>query len=124
MEGKQISTSLKWTRILFFVNAVVWLTFGILSLLFRALDNGGLIRWAITVFMLINGFLMIWFGIVIVKGQPQVFVLAIVYQGLNVVLSFADQFGWVDALILLLNFCLLGSLLVAKHRMNQAFEAT
>lgn len=112
MEGKQISTSLKWTRILFFVNAVVWLTYG------------GLIRWAITVFMLINGFLMIWFGIVIVKGQPQVFVLAIVYQGLNVVLSFADQFGWVDALILLLNFCLLGSLLVAKHRMNQAFVAT
>lgn len=122
MEGNQFSTSLKWTRILFFVNAVVWLTFGILSLAIRAYNDGDLARWVITILMLINGLVMIWFGIMIVRGGSLVFTFAIIYLSLNVVLSITDQFGWVDALILLLNLCLLGSLFFARYRMTRVIE--
>ena len=122
MEDYQTSTLLNWTRILFFVNALFWLILGILSLSFRAFDDGSLARWVITVLMLINGLVMIWFGIMIISGGSLVFTLAILYMSLNVVLSITDQFGWVDALILLLNLCLLGSLLVSRYRMNRAVK--
>jgi len=110
---------LKLTRYLFFLNAAVWLVFGIGSLVSRALVDGSLARWVITVMMLANAAVMLWFGVKIVGGQNWIFFLAILYVALNVVLSITDQFGWVDALILLLNLCLLGLLFVTRHRMNQ-----
>ena len=122
MKDNKISSLLKWTRILFFLNAVVWLGLGILSLSFRALDDGSLVQWVITVLMLINGLVMICFGIMIISGGSLVFTLAILYMSLNVVLSITDQFGWVDALILFLNLCLLGSLFVTRHSMNRIIE--
>ena len=122
MRDNKISALLKWTRILFFLNAVVWLGLGILSLSFRALDDGSLVQWVITVLMLINGLVMICFGIMIISGGSLVFTLAILYMSLNVVLSITDQFGWVDALILFLNLCLLGSLFVTRHSMNRIIE--
>jgi hypothetical protein len=122
MKDNKISALLKWTRILFFLNAVVWLGLGILSLSFRALDDGSLVQWVITVLMLINGLVMICFGIMIISGGSLVFTLAILYMSLNVVLSITDQFGWVDALILFLNLCLLGSLFVTRHSMNRIIE--
>ena len=122
MRDNKISALLKWTRILFFLNAVVWLGLGILSLSFRALEDGSLVQWVITVLMLINGLVMICFGIMIISGGSLVFTLAILYMSLNVVLSITDQFGWVDALILFLNLCLLGSLFVTRHSMNRIIE--
>jgi len=122
MEGSQIPTMLKWARILFFVNAFVWLIFGILSLLLRAIDGGSLARWVITLLMLINSLVMIGFGVVIVSGRSWIFTLAVVYLALNLVLSITDQFGWIDVFIFFLNLCLLGSLFVARYRMNQNLE--
>jgi hypothetical protein len=124
MEHNQTSIMLKWTRNLFFINAAVWLAFGISSLLFRALDEDTLTRWIITIMMIANAFVMIWFGVMIPSGRAWIFFLAILYMALNVILSITDQFGWIDALILLLNLCLLGMLFVARHRMNQAARAS
>ena len=124
MDTDQTSKMLKLTRTLFFINAVVWLAFGVSSLLFRALDGGSLTRWVITAMMVANAVVMIWFGVMIVSGRNWVFFLAILYMALNVVLSITDQFGWVDALILLLNLVVLGILFLARHRMKQAARAS
>lgn len=124
MDTDQTSKILKITRILFFVNAVVWLAFGVSSLLFRALDGGSVARWVITVMMIANAIVMIWFGVMIVSGRKWVLFLAILYMALNVVLSIADQFGWIDAIILLLNLIVLGMLLLTRHRMNQTAKAS
>lgn len=115
---------LKLTRYLFFFNAAVWLAFGISSLVFRALDGGTLVRWVITALMIANATVMIWFGIMIPRGRTWIITLAILYMGLNVVLSITDQFGWIDALILLLNLCMLGTLFVTRHWMNQTAKVT
>ncbi len=124
MKSDQISKMLKLTRTLFFFNAAVWLAFGVSSLLFRALDGGSLTRWVITIMMIVNAMIMIWFGVMIVSGRNWVFFLAILYMALNVVLSITDQFGWIDALILLLNLCLLGMLFITRHKMNQSVKAS
>jgi len=119
MDTDQTSKMLKLIRTLFFLNAAVWLAFGVSSLLFRALDGGSLTRWVITAMMIVNAAVMIWLGVMIVSGRNWVFFLAILYMALNVVLSITDQFGWIDAIILLLNLIVLGMLFLARHRMNQ-----
>lgn len=119
MNSDQTPKLLKLTRNLFYLNAAVWLAFGISSLLFRAIDEGSLTRWVITIMMIANAIVMIWFGVMIVTGRNWVFFLAILYMALNVVLSIADQFGWIDALILLLNLIVLGFLFVTRQRMRQ-----
>ena len=119
MNSDQTSKLLKLTRSMFFLNAAVWLAFGISSLLLRAIDEGSLTRWVITIMMIANAIVMIWFGVMNVTGRKWVFFLAILYTALNVVLSIADQFGWVDALILLLNLIVLGLLFVTRQRMSQ-----
>ena len=124
MRSDETTNMLKLTRIIFFINAAVWLAFGVASLLFRAIDGGTLTRWVITVLMITNAIVMIWFGVMIVSGRNWVFFLAILYMAVNVVLSITDQFGWIDAIILLLNLCVLGMLFVTRHRMNQAAKVS
>ena len=123
MKDIQTSSTLKLTRTLFFINAAVWLTFGVSSLLFRAIDEGSLTRWVISIMMITNAIFMIWFGVMIVTGRNWVFFLAILYMAFNMVLSITDQFGWVDAIILLLNLIVLGTLFVTRHRLNQSARA-
>jgi hypothetical protein len=119
MENDRTKTMLNLTRYTFFLNAAVWLAFGVASLLTRALSDGSPLHWVITVLMIANAMVMLWFGVKIVSGQKWIFFLGILYMALNVVLSITDQFGWIDALILLLNLCLLGLLFITRQRMNQ-----
>ena len=118
MENNQRLSTLNLIRIMFFVNAIVWGVFGILSLL-QAAEGGSSLRWMISILMLANAVVMGWFGVMIVSGRNWVFFLAILYMAINVVLSITDQFGWADALILLLNLVILGLLFVARQRMKQ-----
>lgn len=113
----------KLTQALFFLNAAIWLVFAILSL-FRAASENGLTRGVITIMMVANAVVMFWFGVKILSGRAWIFFLAILYIALNVVLSVTDQFGWIDALILLLNLILLGLLFLARHRMNRNAKAS
>jgi hypothetical protein len=123
MENNQNSIMLKLTQALFFANAILWFLFGIMSLI-RVIEVSSGIRWILTIMMIANAAILIWFGVTIAEGRSQVFFLAIVYTALNVVLSITDQFGWVDFLVLLLNLCLLGLLFVTRHQMNQAAKVS
>jgi len=122
MGKNRLSTMLALTRNLFFLNAAVWLAFGVLSA-FRYLDDGSLTRLIYAGLMLANALVMIWFGVKISTGKNWVFFLGILYMAINVVLSITDQFGWIDALILLLNLIVLGLLFVTRLRVNKAEKA-
>jgi hypothetical protein len=119
MDKNQIATLLKLTRGGFFLNALVWLVFGGMSLTL-AVEAGTTIRWVYSLLMFANAMVMFWFGLQIVSGRKGVFFLAIVYMAINVVLTITDQFGIMDALILFLNLILLGLLFVARQRLNQS----
>jgi hypothetical protein len=119
MDKHQIPTLLKLTRGGFFVNALVWLLFGAMSL-FLAVKVGTLTRWVYSLLMFANAAVMVWLGTQIVSGRKGIIFLAIVYMAINVLLTITDQFGMVDALILLLNLSLLGLLFVTRQRLNRA----
>ena len=119
MENNQVSKMLKLTRIAFFINAVVWLVFGILSFI-RAMKDTSDVRLILSWLMLANAIVMIELGVLIVHRRPWILFIAILFMALNVVLSITDQFGWIDAVILLLNLCVLTLLLVTSHRLKQA----
>lgn len=123
MEKNETSTMLKLTQALFFANAAIWFLFGAVNLL-RVIEAGSTLRWILTIMMIANAAILLWFGVEIADGQMQLFPLAIVYTALNAVLSITDQFGWVDFLILLLNLCLLGLLFVTRHRINRAAKVS
>jgi hypothetical protein len=105
-----------------FLNAAVWLVFGVLSV-FRAVEGGSSLRWMQSLLMFANAAVMVWFGVMLESGRNWVFFLAILYMALNVVLSITDQFGWIDALILLLSLIVLGLLFITRQRMKQTGEA-
>lgn len=111
------SNMLNLTRILFFVNAAVWLVFGALSA-FQYFENGSPVRLIYAGLMIANAVVMVWFGVMIVTGRNWIFFLGFLYMAVNVVLSITDQFGWIDALILLLNLVILGLLFVTRQRMT------
>lgn len=115
--SKQVPALLKTTQILFFVNAVVWLIFSVLGFV-RAANVQTALRWTYSVLMLVNAALMFWLGIQIVKKKAWIFFFAIAYITVNAVLSITDQFGWWDALILLLNLVLLGFLFAARQKIK------
>lgn len=118
MDGKPNASMLKLTSALFVINAIVWLIFGIMSFAL-ALKGGNSIRWMLSVMMVINVCLMAWFGVQIRSGSRRIFFLAILYVVINVVLSITDQFGWIDAAILLLNLVLLGLLFVTHSKIGR-----
>ncbi|MEW5830222.1 MAG: hypothetical protein AB1846_15110 [Chloroflexota bacterium] len=121
MQKDNIETLLKATRGLFLVNAVIWLAFGIASLVQAASGADPAIwRWVYAVLMLINGGLMLWFGFRIATASRQVFFFAILYVALIIVVSIMDQFGAVDAVFLALNLALLGLLFITRTRILQA----
>ena len=119
MENDHISKMLKLTRSLFYINAAVWLAFGTLGFI-QSIPGRSALRLILSVLMFSNAFVMILFGMIIMRRRAWILFLGILYTALNVVLSFTDQFGWIDAIILLLNLCLLGLLFITRQRMNQA----
>lgn len=121
MQKDNVKTLLKATRGLFLVNAVVWLAFGIASLV-QAVSGADPIvwRWVYGVLMLVNAGLMLWFGSRITTASRQVFFFAILYVALIIVVSIMDQFGAVDAVFLALNLALLGLLFITRTRILQA----
>ena len=121
MKNDQTTKLLKLTRILLFANAAVWLVFGALSF---SQAQGMDWRFILSVLMVANALVMIVFGVLLASGRAWVFFLAILYMALNVVLSITDQFGLIDALILLLNLVVLGFLFVTQQRMKQARAAS
>jgi len=119
MRKIQLSNLLNLTKLLFFVNAAVWLTFGGLSV-FRFLDDDSRMRLVYAALMIANAVVMLWFGVMVMTKRNWIFFLAILYMAVNVVLSITDQFGWVDALILLLNLVIFGLLFITRQRMRQS----
>jgi len=121
LDRDQTALMLKLTQILIFVNALVWLVFGLLSFTLAG-TGAGPWRVILSGLMVANAVVLAWFGMKIASRRAWVFFLGILYMAFNVVLSITDQFGWIDALILLLNLCLLGLLFVTRQRLKRVEE--
>ncbi|GAB4415594.1 MAG: hypothetical protein Kow002_00780 [Anaerolineales bacterium] len=112
---RQIGELLKINLVLFFLNAAVWLVLAGVGFM-QAVETAVVLRRLCSGLMLANVLVMLWLGFQIMKGSREIFFFAMLYLALNAALSVSDRFGLRDTLILLLNLCLLGMILVAARR--------
>lgn len=100
---------------LFFLNAVIWLSFGVVSVL-RLGDNPEQLVTAVIVAVLMVGnvgaMLLAGFSLGRLTRWSYIFALAVLL--VNIVLTFTDQFGIFDLLTLLLDLLLFGLLLATR----------
>jgi hypothetical protein len=108
---------------LFFLDAAVWLVFGVASLVWGIRGAGGW-RLLLAGLMLCNSAVLAWLGVILGSRKKSAFFVAILYMAVNVVLSIADQVGWIDLMIFVLSLVLLGLLVVTRIRLNQAAGAS
>lgn len=114
--------AVRWAQILFYVNAAIWLAFGLLGLILPVEGNqaSAMTRGIVAVMMFANAGTMALIGWALAK-RPQhparlrlVYYLALVVLLVNIVLTVTDQFGLLDLLVLLVDLALLALLLFRR----------
>jgi hypothetical protein len=101
---------------LFYLNAIIWLLFGVMSL-FRMADRNpesSVTLTILAILMFVNVGAMLFCALTIGKGRKWFYFLALAVLALNIVLSITDEFGFFDFLVLALDVLLLG--LLISHR--------
>ncbi len=110
--------SVRAAQALFFLNAVIWLILGIVSLL--RLSRGGPIpvvaALVIAILMFGNAGAMGISGIGLGTQRRGFYYLALAVLLVNIVLTFTDQVGVLDFLTLALDLALLGLLIATRKR--------
>jgi hypothetical protein len=105
-------------QILFFLNAVIWVALGVVSLL-RLSRSGPLpvvMALVIAIMMSGNAGAMLVSGIGLGKRRMFWFYLALAVLGINIILTFTDEFGLLDFVTLLIDLTLLGLLIATRKR--------
>lgn len=106
---------IKW---LFWLNAAVWLTFGIWSMvrIGRDAPGGAVTFWVIAILMLGNMAAFLWCSWAVQKQASWYRFTVIAVLAVNILLTFTDQFGLLDFLTLLLDLVLLALVLLLHQR--------
>lgn len=108
--------AVKYAQWLFYLNAAIWLVFGVASL--ARLSRGGappnITLLVVAVLMFGNAAAMLVAGWGLGKQNRWLYLLAIAVLLVNILLTFTDQFGIFDLLTLLIDAALL-TLLVLKR---------
>jgi lysylphosphatidylglycerol synthetase-like protein (DUF2156 family) len=102
---------------LFFLNAVIWLLFGVYTLANMAGRYPGqsMTVWIVGILMLGNCAAMLLCGVGLGKHQKRFFYLALVVLAVNIVLTVTDEFGIFDLITLLIDLALLGLLIATRN---------
>ena len=113
---KMVENELKWAKIaqgLFYLIGVIWL--GLAGGTFY--NAGGLSSgyWVVAVLMVGNGGVLIGLGAGLLRFRKLFFWMGLLVVGVNILLTFTDQFGFWDLLTLLIDIGLFGVLLF-NHR--------
>jgi hypothetical protein len=98
---------LKIARVLFFLNTLTWLGFGVY--LYRQMTgfDNRLSAVMVAIFMLGNAIAMFISGLLIYKQSKWGYFFAVAVVAINIILTFTDQFGLADFLTLLVDIVLL-----------------
>ena len=110
--------SVKAAQILFILNAIIWLLFGIVSLV-QITTNGSeqqIVALVIAILMFGNVGAMLLAGIGLGTRRRLFFYFGIVVLAVNIILTFTDQFGVFDCVTLVLDVILLGLLIATRSQ--------
>lgn len=115
MNSQKLIQLSKW---LFRLNAAVWLTFGIWSMvrMGRGTPGGAVTLWVIAILMLGNVAAFLWCSWAVQKQASWYRFTVIGVLAVNILLTSTDQFGLFDFLTLLLDLVLLALVLLLHQR--------
>ncbi|MAT96682.1 MAG: hypothetical protein CL608_06020 [Anaerolineaceae bacterium] len=106
---------------LFWLNAAVWLIFSLWSMAWvgQGTISSTVTIWIVAILMIGNAVAFLWCSWAIQKQADWYRYIVIAILGVNILLTFTDQFGIFDFLTLLLDLVLLGLMLVLHRRRSQ-----
>jgi hypothetical protein len=109
--------AMRWAQGLFFLNAAIWLAFGVVSVVRIGGNAGqGVTALVVAILMFGNAGAMALSGVFLGKRRILFYLFALAVLAVNVLLTFTDQFGAFDLITLIIDLVLLGILIVARKR--------
>ena len=114
---KSNCNTLKMTQALLCLNAIVWLLFGIISLLRLSArySEQSFVLVIIAIMMFGNVIAMLLTAWLLGKQKKLFYILALIVLFVNIILTFTDQFGLFDFITLLIDLIILGLLLTKRN---------
>jgi hypothetical protein len=109
---------LRFTRLLFFLNTILWLAFGVSTVagVVSSYQEDILMQWMVAIMMFGNAYAMMISGIGILSGRKIFYLLALTVIIVNIILTFTDQFGLFDFITLVLDGVILALLIASWGR--------
>ena len=109
--------AMRWAQGLFFLNAAIWLVFGIVSVVRIAGNAGqGVTAVVVAVLMFGNAGAMALSGVLLSKRRLLFYLFAMAVLAVNIILTFTDQVGAFDWITFAVDLVLLGILIVARKQ--------
>ena len=109
--------AMRWAQGLFFLNAAIWLVFGIVSVLRLGGNEGqGVTALVVAILMFGNAGAMALSGALLGKRRMLFYLFALAVLAVNVLLTFTDQVGAFDWITLAIDLVLLGILIGARKQ--------
>lgn len=102
-------------RVLFVLNAVIWLAFGVISLNGLAASAGTPILWAVALLMLGNAAALLVCAWLLRRRGKLALLATTAVLAANILLTFTDQVGFLDIATAVLDVVLLGIVLAAFY---------
>ena len=109
--------AMRWAQGLFFLNAAIWLVFGIVSVLRLGGNEGqGVTALVVAILMFGNAGAMALSGALLGKRRMLFYLFALAVLAVNVLLTFTDQVGALDWITLVIDLVLAGILIVGRKQ--------
>ncbi len=117
MKFSEGERSVRTAQALFFLNAAIWLAFGVWSLVRLSGSSGqALTLWIVAILMFGNVGAMLLSGVGLGTRQRRFFYLAVAVLAVNIVLTVTDEFGIFDGITLAVDLALLGLLMASRKQ--------
>lgn len=119
IENGDVPAIVKAARWIFILLGAIWLVFSVSSILRIAEASANVpaaVLWMVALLMLVNALLMFWLGWGIGRGNRLYFYFGLILLAGNIFLTFTDQFGTLDFVVLLLYVVLLVLLIVGHSK--------
>lgn len=115
-KSPMVVTAARW---LFILLGGIWLVFGVWSIM-RIGSEGSRVPvamfWIIAILMLVNALLLIWIGWGIGRGNSLYYYFGLLLLAGNIFLTFTDEFGTFDFVMLIINVALLVLLIATRAK--------
>ena len=109
--------AIRWAQGLFFLNAAIWLVFGIVSLVRLGGSEGGAVTaLVVAILMFGNAGALALSGALLARRRLIFYLFALAVLAVNIVLTFTDQVGALDWITFAVDLLLAGILIVARKQ--------